>query len=699
MKRRLVIFSVALMLTVGAGFSFSGSAKTFTVDDDGSEDYVTIQNVIDSEKVSDGDVIEVRSGTYGSNPGLWGIDVSKSVTLKAAEGENPVLDGQGKASAIKISAPDVKLDGFEIIGNGTTYNGISIVANSDSEEEEFRNITISNNEIHGISGWWDDNNDRPWSYGILAAWGGPEGEIVIEGNEIYDIGGSNGVDPVGFGIVVVNPTDSEDKDEIGGGAIIRNNYCHDIYDGTGTGPRGFLGSAINVGSIGKTTKAEYVLIENNRYENVTNGVGVWAINSRVNEDRSDFSNVPSLVINMYEMTGIEKERLAPFVSSDKTSIFGSSAEVYTSNLATALGFSEPGATITFSPGTFPGTVITKPATVQSLDGAGGTEIKNLITIGRSGVTFGGEKGKGLTFNDIKSLKGKSSVSWNFIKGKLTHEGAERLYAQLNYWNTSNPDWSARLAGEGPVIVSPWLEKPPWKSPSTLIVDKAGTKPSDGYLNNAVSLANEVSGKQIIKVRHENSELSEAIGGKLSLLSQNGSPDDNFLSGQITIDGSNVQLGDWGEKTSRGFTVKSDITVNKGVDGETVSINWNNLRGDVIHKGSNTLDAGYNWWGDSNPKDDTVGNVDAKPCLPGPVKELKKYMEENDINDPKVALASMTMKDSGSTQQATATAVASGVNFQAANKLVEDYGSIAVQEAMEDAETEEELIQELERWKS
>ena len=73
----------------------------------------SIQAAIDS--ANDGDVIEVKPGTYQEN----NIEITKSVTLEGID--RPVIDGENEGTIVVIRANNVTIRGFEIINTGRSY--------------------------------------------------------------------------------------------------------------------------------------------------------------------------------------------------------------------------------------------------------------------------------------------------------------------------------------------------------------------------------------------------------------------------------------------------------------------------------------------------------------------------------------------------------------------------------------------------
>ena len=90
------------------------------------------------------------------------------------------LNASGLPYGVSITANDVTVDGFEIIGDDLTVSGVTI-ANA-------QNVVVSNNKIHGMA-LPNPGNISPASYGVLVYGGALDtnSNIVINGNEIYDI--------------------------------------------------------------------------------------------------------------------------------------------------------------------------------------------------------------------------------------------------------------------------------------------------------------------------------------------------------------------------------------------------------------------------------------------------------------------------------------------------------------------------------
>ena len=104
--------------------------NTIYVDDDGTADYIKIQDAINNS--NPGDIIFVYSGFYHEN-----LNIYKEISLIGEDNKNTIIDSDIYNDTISINANNVKISGFKIQHG---YTGIKIdgVGNSD----------ISNNIIY-----------------------------------------------------------------------------------------------------------------------------------------------------------------------------------------------------------------------------------------------------------------------------------------------------------------------------------------------------------------------------------------------------------------------------------------------------------------------------------------------------------------------------------------------------------------------
>ena len=128
-------------------YSLESGQSIITVDDDGPADYNSIRAAVDA--ASDGDTIEVRSGTYYEN-----VDVNKQLTLRGIDaGEGmPVVygycDGWGDGGVITVRANGCVLNGFVVMGWSDWWDECAgIVVLSDD------NTLIDNNVSNHYGGY------------------------------------------------------------------------------------------------------------------------------------------------------------------------------------------------------------------------------------------------------------------------------------------------------------------------------------------------------------------------------------------------------------------------------------------------------------------------------------------------------------------------------------------------------------------
>ena len=98
--------------------------------------YTTIEAALNEAK--QGDTVEVRGGVYHTS-----LVVNKSVTLNGVG--NPVIDGGGAGTVVKLSAPQIVFRGFDIRNSGSEpdfdHSGIII---------QSKGITVENNRLYEV---------------------------------------------------------------------------------------------------------------------------------------------------------------------------------------------------------------------------------------------------------------------------------------------------------------------------------------------------------------------------------------------------------------------------------------------------------------------------------------------------------------------------------------------------------------------
>jgi hypothetical protein len=208
-----------------AGHDFDGyevPSAVHTVDDDNpdtddtdsDESFATIEAAVNAVDDDDGDVetVVVKDGSY-----ITWTPVKKSVHLVS---ENP----QGaKVGRFTIRASDVTIQGFEVVGDGANYNGISVEPKNGATS----GIVIEDNHIHEVTSR-DKEEGKYEAYGIIAWSVDTELEdVTIRNNLIEDIGSSS-ANTQGFGIFVEDLASSGSSD----GLQVSHNTIKDINDAT-----------------------------------------------------------------------------------------------------------------------------------------------------------------------------------------------------------------------------------------------------------------------------------------------------------------------------------------------------------------------------------------------------------------------------------------------------------------------------------
>ncbi|MCK4970172.1 MAG: right-handed parallel beta-helix repeat-containing protein, partial [Thermoplasmata archaeon] len=122
----LVACAIFLLLIAIAHSSEDASAATLVVPDN----YPTIQGAIDSAK--DGDVVDVRRGTYGGR-----ITIDRSITLKGATVGSTIIEVDTSDAILTLGAKDILVSNIEILGSD---GSIGIYAN---DRDDCRLIDVS----------------------------------------------------------------------------------------------------------------------------------------------------------------------------------------------------------------------------------------------------------------------------------------------------------------------------------------------------------------------------------------------------------------------------------------------------------------------------------------------------------------------------------------------------------------------------
>ena len=134
-KDCIVIVSITIFVLCFVG---TASATNWSVDGSGGADFTGIQDAINNAK--DGDTILVYSGVYYEN-----VVVDKSVTL-IGNGQ-PVVDAEGKRSAITLTVDRITLVGFNATNSGSSWSDVGIKVTSNNNTITGNNVSNNNGGI------------------------------------------------------------------------------------------------------------------------------------------------------------------------------------------------------------------------------------------------------------------------------------------------------------------------------------------------------------------------------------------------------------------------------------------------------------------------------------------------------------------------------------------------------------------------
>jgi parallel beta-helix repeat protein len=165
--------------------------------------YATITAALNAAAA--GDVINVHTGSYKESPGI-----TKTVTLRAASGESPVLIGH-----IKVMASNVTISGLEITGWGAIASNLPGIL-QDHNPPSFTGLTVTNCKIHGGTGQGGPIDVGGLTNGAAAIRVRYSTKTTISGNDIY--GCKKGIH--------IQSSHSSDG-TYANGTLIENNNIHD----------------------------------------------------------------------------------------------------------------------------------------------------------------------------------------------------------------------------------------------------------------------------------------------------------------------------------------------------------------------------------------------------------------------------------------------------------------------------------------
>jgi len=171
----LLIFLLSSIIPITSSYKIS-SNKIIYVDDNGTADYIKIQDAIDN--ASDGDTIFVYNGNYFEN-----VKINKTIEVIGENKVTTIIDAGNNGDVISISADGVYISGFSILNSGISeypfydFQGICINSNNnkivgniiyDIEQGIYLNSSYGNiileNVIdkcnaHGIYQYRSNNNE------------------------------------------------------------------------------------------------------------------------------------------------------------------------------------------------------------------------------------------------------------------------------------------------------------------------------------------------------------------------------------------------------------------------------------------------------------------------------------------------------------------------------------------------------------
>jgi parallel beta-helix repeat protein len=169
MKASLIVLLIPILI-----LGYATAARISVGPED--EDYPQIQQALDNS--SEGDIIEVHSGTYKEN-----VYIFKKVELLGVDtGEGmPLVDAGGSGSVINILYNDSIVEGFNITGSGHCSCGNAGVL-VDSSNNSIKGNTIHNNK-YGIYVRSGNSNNTFVSNDLL------DNNITVsdEGNSTWDV--------------------------------------------------------------------------------------------------------------------------------------------------------------------------------------------------------------------------------------------------------------------------------------------------------------------------------------------------------------------------------------------------------------------------------------------------------------------------------------------------------------------------------
>ena len=120
MKRLAALVFMLLTLCTAA------QAAEYTVDPNGNGDFTSLTEAVVA--ANDGDVLILLGGVYDNTKETFPIQVDKSVTICAAEGQTPVIDSPRLVNALDLYADGIRISGlqFDFLRSGMWVMGDNI---------------------------------------------------------------------------------------------------------------------------------------------------------------------------------------------------------------------------------------------------------------------------------------------------------------------------------------------------------------------------------------------------------------------------------------------------------------------------------------------------------------------------------------------------------------------------------------------
>ena len=341
------------------------------------------------QRAFDGDTIQVGAGTYAES-----VTVDKAITLNGAGAGTPgpsriagvpaesILDASGLSVGFDVRSDDVVIDGFDILGDGSTWTGVKMFGGFDG-------VTVQNNLIHGMADQNPNSASFSYSYGVWGMGGGTAGsraaitDLDILNNHIFGLGGASVQDGTSGGADVF--LFSTAGASAGDGVTVTGNLLESLPDGYHTTYLAQPGVGISIlqdDNAGESNSGARVT--GNTFDDVSIGVAIETGSSTVSETNASFTDVDVYILNARTLATVDEPSLLPFATSTSPSLgllFAPAPSIaYFADAQDAFDNSATAATVTID-GNLSGTG-TGTATTVELDGVDLVIIQNGVEIFR-----------------------------------------------------------------------------------------------------------------------------------------------------------------------------------------------------------------------------------------------------------------------------------------------------------------------------